>query len=83
MPTITKRIDPELEHRQVERLRALRLRRDGSRWQAGIDGVVERARSGGNLMPAIVEAVDSYCTVGEIASALRSVFGEYQETVVI
>jgi methylmalonyl-CoA mutase N-terminal domain/subunit len=34
-------------------------------------------------MPAILEAVESNCTVGEIASALRSVFGEYQETVVI
>ena len=78
-----QRIDPELEQKQVERLRALRLRRDSSRWQAGIDGVVAHARSGENLMPAIVEAVDSYCTVGEIAAAMRGVFGEYRETVVI
>ncbi len=78
-----QRMDPELEPKQVERLRALRLRRDASRWQAGIEGVIGRARSGENLMPAIVEAVDSYCTVGEIAAAMRRVFGEYRETVVI
>ncbi len=78
-----QRMDPELEGKQVERLRALRLRRGSSRWQAGMDGVVRRARSGENLMPAIVEAVESYCTVGEMAGALRSVFGEYRETVVI
>ncbi|HEY3987880.1 MAG TPA: methylmalonyl-CoA mutase family protein [Acidobacteriaceae bacterium] len=75
--------DPELEQRQVERLRALRAKRSQSRWQQGIDAVKERARNGGNLMPAIVEAVESNCTVGEIAGTLRSVFGEYQETVVI
>ena len=34
-------------------------------------------------MPAILEAVESSCTVGEIAGAMRKVFGEYQETVVV
>ena len=79
----TQRIDPELEQRQVERLRALRAKRSQSRWQQGIDAVKESARNGGNLMPAILEAVESNCTVGEIAGTLRSVFGEYRETVVI
>ncbi|HEV7672974.1 MAG TPA: methylmalonyl-CoA mutase family protein, partial [Candidatus Angelobacter sp.] len=40
-------------------------------------------RSDQNLMPHIIHAVESYCTVGEISDALRKVFGEYQETVVI
>ena len=79
----TQRIDPELEQRQVDRLRALRTKRSQSRWQQGIDAVKESARNGGNLMPAILEAVESNCTVGEIAGTLRSVFGEYRETVVI
>ena len=79
----TQRIDPELEQRQVERLRALRTKRSQSRWQQGIDAIQERARNGGNLMPAILEAVESNCTVGEIAGTLRSVFGEYRESVVI
>ena len=75
--------DPDLERRQVERLRALRAKRSQSRWQQGTDAVKERARDGGNLMPAILEAVESNCTVGEIAGTLRTVFGEYRETVVI
>lgn len=79
----TQRIDPALEQRQVERLQALRAKRSKERWQQGIEAVKERAKDGGNLMPAIVEAVESYCTVGEIATALREVFGEYRESVVI
>jgi methylmalonyl-CoA mutase, N-terminal domain len=79
----TQRIDESLERKQVERVKALRLRRDPQRWQSAIDSVTETARNGGNLMPAILEAVESNCTVGEIAGAMRKVFGEYQETVVV
>ena len=79
----TQRHDPGLEQRQVERLRALRAKRSRQRWQQGIDAVKTSARNGDNLMPAILEAVESNGTVGEIAGALRSVFGEYHETVVI
>jgi methylmalonyl-CoA mutase N-terminal domain/subunit len=78
-----QRIDEALERKQVERLQALRLWRDKARWQSAIDGVKDRARSGENLMPAILEAVESYATVGEIAAAMREVFGEYRESVVI
>ena len=81
--TPIERRDEALEARQIERVRALRLRRDPIRWQTALDHVRERATGGENLMPAIVEAVESNATVGEIASALRTVFGEYQETVVI
>ena len=79
IPTV--RIDEALERKQVERLRALRARRDPGRWRASIQGVREVARSGANLMPAILQAVESLATVGEIASGLREVFGEYQESV--
>jgi len=78
-----QRIDEELERRQVERLHALRARRDKSAWELAIRGVEEAARSGDNLMPRIIHAVESYCTVGEIADAMRRVFGEHQETVVV
>jgi methylmalonyl-CoA mutase, N-terminal domain len=81
--TPTQRIDESLERIQVERVRELRLRRAGQRWQSAIDGITETARNGGNMMPAILEAVESYCTVGEIAGAMRKVFGEYQETVFV
>ena len=72
-----------MERKQVERVRALRLRRDKAHWQSAIDRVKDHARSGQNLMPAILEAVESYATVGEIAAAMREIFGEYRESVVI
>jgi methylmalonyl-CoA mutase N-terminal domain/subunit len=78
-----QRIDEALEARQVERVRALRQRRDKPAWESAIRSVEEAARNGANLMPHIIHAVESYCTVGEISDALRRVFGEYQETVVI
>jgi len=77
------RVDEALERRQIERLRALRERRDRSVWQSAMDGVEEAARSGANLMPAIINAVENCGTVGEISDAMRRVFGEYKETVVI
>ncbi len=76
-------INPDLERRQVERVRALRLRRDAGRWQSSLRRIGDAARGGENLMPAIVDAVESEATVGEIANALRDVFGEFRESVVV
>jgi methylmalonyl-CoA mutase, N-terminal domain len=78
-----QRIDEALEHRQVERMRALRLRRDAGVHAAALRHVEDAARNGQNLMPPILNAVESYATVGEIAGALRRVFGEYRESVTI
>src|SRR5437868_8822037 len=77
------RIDPALEPRQVERLRAMRLRRDKKPWEAALERIEEAARSGDNLMPRIIGAVEAHATVGEISDTLRKVFGEYKEAVVI
>jgi methylmalonyl-CoA mutase N-terminal domain/subunit len=74
------RIDPETERTQVERLEKLRARRDASRLQAALRRVDETAHSDQNLMPAILEAVKAYATVGEISDVMRKVFGEYQES---
>ena len=82
-PIPTQHVDEALERRQIERVRALRARRDPKPWQQSLDRIRDHARSGANLMPAILDAVESYATVGEIASTLREVFGEYRETVVI
>jgi methylmalonyl-CoA mutase N-terminal domain/subunit len=82
-PIPTQRIDEALERKQIDRVRALRARRDSAKWQASLESVRDRARTGANLMPAILEAVESYATVGEIASTLREVFGEYQESVTV
>jgi len=82
-PIPTLRIDPEIERSQIERLRALRERRDSAKARAAIDEVERRARTTENLLPAILAAVESYATVGEISDALRRIFGEYHESVVI
>jgi methylmalonyl-CoA mutase, N-terminal domain len=78
-----QRVDEGLEARQVERVKALRLRRDATVYAAALRGVEDAARGGGNLMPRILNAVESFATVGEIANVLRGVLGEYRETVVI
>jgi methylmalonyl-CoA mutase N-terminal domain/subunit len=81
--TPIQRIDPALESKQVERLRALRARRNEQPWKDDLTQVGEAARSGANLMPRIVAAVEANATVGEISDAMRKVFGEYKEAVVI
>ncbi len=82
-PVTLQKIDPELERRQVERLRAFRARRDQEKAASAVRKVNEIARNGGNLMPVIVEAVESNATVGEICDSMRTVFGEYKEVMVI
>ena len=77
------RVDPQIESAQVARLQAVRARRDAVKCRAAIAEVERRAQTGENLMPAILQAVESYATVGEISDALRRIFGEYQESVVI
>ena len=78
-----QRIDESLERKQVERVCALRSRRNPGPWKQAMNAIEVAARSGENLMPRILAAVEAYATVGEISDAMREVFGEYQETVVI
>jgi methylmalonyl-CoA mutase N-terminal domain/subunit len=82
-PIPIQRISEALEARQVERVRALRVRRDSGPWQHSLQCVEGAARSGANLMPHIIAAVEASATVGEISDTLRKVFGEYREAVVI
>jgi len=79
----TLRIEPEIERSQIARLNALRAKRDSTRTQSALAELQRRAATTENLLPAILTAVESYATVGEISDALRRVFGEYQESVVI
>ena len=72
-------IDDTVEEKQVERLAALRRRRDAGAVERALEAVRCAAGSDVNLMPAILEAVHAYATVGEICGAMRDVFGEYQE----
>jgi methylmalonyl-CoA mutase N-terminal domain/subunit len=82
-PADILRIRPEVERDQVERVRALRARRPEAPWRAALQALDERARSGENLVPALIDAVLAGATVGEIAGRLREVFGEHRETLVL
>jgi methylmalonyl-CoA mutase N-terminal domain/subunit len=79
----TLRIDPQIEREQIQRLQALRGKRDTNKTQAAIAELERRAATNENLLPAILGAVEAYATVGEISDALRRAFGEYRESVVI
>src|SRR2546428_5339705 len=68
-------IDEALERKQIERVRALRARRDRQPCEAALKRVEDAARSGGNLMPPIMQAVGYYCTVGEISDTNPRTFG--------
>ena len=79
----TLRIDAEIERNQVQRLRVLRAKRDSTKSAAALAELERRARGAENLLPAILVAVESYASVGEISDTLRRVYGEYRESVVI
>jgi len=73
-------VDPSVRQRQCERLRALRARRDNERCQnvlARLQAAAANERE--NLLPLIVEAVEAYCTLGEISDAFRTVWGEARD----
>jgi len=76
-------LDADLEARQVARTRALRAERDAAACGAALDAVSRAAEGTDNLMPHILHAVKSQATLGEIADALRRVFGEHREVVVL
>ena len=72
------RIDESIQKIQTDKLKALRAKRDNAKATACLKILNEKAHNGENLMPAVVEAVENYCSLGEIADELRKVFGEYK-----
>jgi methylmalonyl-CoA mutase N-terminal domain/subunit len=72
------KIDDHIRQVQSERLANLRSRRNQQKADLSLQTITEAARSGTNLMPPVIEAVENLCTLGEIADALREVFGEYR-----
>ncbi|MBI2891500.1 MAG: methylmalonyl-CoA mutase [Nitrospirae bacterium] len=77
------KVDPRIEEAQKKRLRAVCDARDEAAARAALRRLEDAARGTANLMPAILECVESYATVGEISDRLRSVFGEHHEIKVI
>lgn len=72
------RIDDSIRKLQSEKLQSLRGRRDNEKATACLQQIQQFAQQDKNIMPAVIEAVESYCTLGEIADALRKIYGEYQ-----
>jgi methylmalonyl-CoA mutase N-terminal domain/subunit len=77
MPPIM-RVDDSIRIGQMERLKQLRANRNNDKVTAGLNQISEAAKNGTNLMPLLVDAVENYTTLGEIADTLRNVFGEYK-----
>jgi methylmalonyl-CoA mutase N-terminal domain/subunit len=76
-------IDPDIERRQIERVRAVRAGRSDAAVQSALERVRAAARDGSNVVPPIVAAVEAMATLGDIATAMRDVFGEYTETATV
>jgi len=73
-------IQEEAVRRQIEHLKAYKQKRNTSRVEEQLKRLREAAAGTDNLMPYLLQCVHSRCTLGEIADALRTVFGEYHPT---
>lgn len=71
------KIDESIRQLQIDKIKSLKQSRDGQRSNACLQTIKDKAISGENLMPAVIDAVENYCTLGEISNTLRDVFGEY------
>jgi methylmalonyl-CoA mutase N-terminal domain/subunit len=78
-PVPLLQVDPTLEAQQRESLARLRATRDGDAARSAVEAVEARAREGSNVMPAVLSAVEARATLGEVADALRRVYGEHTE----
>jgi methylmalonyl-CoA mutase, N-terminal domain len=77
----TLRIDPALERKQIDRVKAVRARRDSEAVERELGRLREAAgRERENLMPLLLDAARAHCTEGEIVRALQDVWGDYRET---
>jgi len=73
------KIAPEIIEKQIHRLQEVRKQRDAEKVKKALEQLRAKAHTDENLMPAILEAVRAYATVGEICDVFREEFGEYKE----
>ncbi len=78
-----QRIDPEGERRQIDRVRRIRAERDPVAWEQSLQRLETYAQGEENLLPALIEAVQAYATVGEISDRLRAAWGEHRELITV
>ena len=74
----TQQINKTLIDNQIDRVKVIKLERDNSSVKSKLDNLLKVAQSDDNIMPAIIDAVQSECTLGEIADVFRTCFGEFQ-----
>jgi methylmalonyl-CoA mutase, N-terminal domain len=79
----TLRVDSSVEQAQVERVKAVRERRDAERAETALARLEDAARGTANLLPRILDCVEAHVTVGEISQRLRRIWGEYREAVTL
>lgn len=72
------KVDDNIREQQVHRLQALKSRRNANAVTNSLESIRQKAVTGENLMPAVIEGVENWCTLGEIADVLRDTFGEYK-----
>ncbi|MGO9602702.1 MAG: methylmalonyl-CoA mutase [Candidatus Binataceae bacterium] len=77
-PTDILKVNPDLEEKQKRTVAKVRAERDAAKAKQALAKVESAARDGSNVMPPIIDAVRASCTLGEIADAMRNVFGEYK-----
>ena len=77
------RVDPTVRERQIEKLERLRDSRDASAVASSLDAIQQAASTDENLVPLMLDAVKQSATLGEISDALREVWGEYRERIVV
>jgi methylmalonyl-CoA mutase N-terminal domain/subunit len=74
------RIPPELERKQIDRVQAVRARRDGEAAEGALADLREAAAADRNLMEPLLDCARAHCSEGEIVESLQRVFGTYTET---
>ncbi|NNV55702.1 acyl-CoA mutase large subunit family protein [Limnovirga soli] len=72
------KIDDSIRDLQTAKLQSLKQMRDAQQVQKSLDAIAHAAAGSANLMPLVIEAVENYCTLGEISDCLRRQFGEYR-----
>ena len=76
------KIDPEIERRQIERIQAVRARRDPAAHGRAIEALRDACMSSKNLVPHVLDAVRAYATLGEVSDVFREAYGVYREPAV-
>jgi methylmalonyl-CoA mutase N-terminal domain/subunit len=72
------KIDESIRKDQIDKLKKIKEARNQANVERCLQAIKKAAQGADNLMPFVIEAVENYCTLGEISDTLRSVYGEYQ-----